>query len=333
MYIRMSSKNQNIQVIVEGITDIFAKLLQQVSGDSSKVKVSEVMKALDVTDIKYELETLITENMPKKAPSKEKKTKDPNAPKRPKSSYLFFCDEMRAQIKSDNPDFKAVEVTKELGRLWKELGEEDKKPYEKKAKKAKKNYDSQMESYVRPSEEELQALADAKPKRARKGSKEGKEKKESKKKDPNAPKRPSSAFIYFCKDMRQEAKDRVLEDNPAAKPSEVTKELGRMWKEDYADESDRKKWMKMAKKDKARYESEMEAYQPMTDEDQAPKAKRGPSKKAKKDDKEDRIEEVEDDEPKSPKGKKRGSKNEINIESLKANNPITEEDLFGDADE
>ena len=288
----MSSKNQNnIQVIVEGITDIFAKLLQQVAGESSKVKVSEVMKALDVTDVKSELETLITENMPKKVSSKEKKLKDPNAPKRPKSSYLFFCDEMRAQVKSDNPEFKAVDVTKELGRQWKELGEEEKKPFEKKAKKAKKNYESEMESYVRPSEEELQALADAKPKRSRKGSKE---KKESKKKDPNAPKRPSSAFIYFCKDMRQEAKDRVLEENPAAKPSEVTKELGRMWKEDYADESDRKKWMKLAKKDKTRYESEMEEYKPEVEEEQAPKAKRGrSSKKAEKGSKKQKLSNAE----------------------------------------
>lgn len=314
------------KIIVEGVVDIFSKFLNKHVSESGKDKV-KVSKLLDtLVDVQNEILKVVMDALPKGGKSKkttEKKLKDPNAPKRPKSSYLFFCDEMRAQVKSDNPEFKAVDVTKELGRQWKELGEEEKKPFEKKAKKAKKNYESEMESYVRPSEEELQALADAKPKRSRKGSKE---KKESKKKDPNAPKRPSSAFIYFCKDMRQEAKDRVLEENPAAKPSEVTKELGRMWKEDYADESDRKKWMKLAKKDKTRYESEMEEYKPEVEEEQAPKAKRGRSK-AKKDPQQD------EEEPKTPKNDKSSSKQMISIASLAANNPITEEELFGEDDE
>jgi hypothetical protein len=249
------------------------------------------MKALDVSDVKTEIETVVVNNMPKPTRAqKEKKLKDPNAPKRPRSSYLFFCDDKRAEVKGENPDFKAVDVTKQLGRMWKELSEEDKKPYEKQSKKAKKEYESQMESYVRPSEEELQELADSKPKRVRKGSKEKKESKNSKKKDPNAPKRPSSAFLYFCKDMREEAKAKVYEENSNAKPSDVTKELGRMWREDYADESDRSSWNKKAKKDKKRYEAEMEQYKPS--EDVTPKTKRGKSKEDKKESKNKDIETI-----------------------------------------
>jgi hypothetical protein len=50
--------------------------------------------------------------------STEKKVKDPNKPKRGKSSYLFFCADNREKVKKDleknGEDFKATDVTKEL---------------------------------------------------------------------------------------------------------------------------------------------------------------------------------------------------------------------------
>ena len=42
-------------------------------------------------------------------------------PKRAKSAYLFFCAGHRDQVKVDNPEMKATEITSELGRLWNEL--------------------------------------------------------------------------------------------------------------------------------------------------------------------------------------------------------------------
>ena len=78
------------------------------------------------------------------------------------------------------------------------------------------------------------------------------------KKDPNAPKRPRSSYIYFCNDKRSEIK----EANPEMSPQAMSKELGRMWSEDYADEEKRKKWNKLAAKDKTRYDTEMESYTP-----------------------------------------------------------------------
>ncbi len=46
------------------------------------------------------------------------KKKDPNAPKKPLSAYMFFCAEHREEVKTANPDFKATQITSELGRLW-----------------------------------------------------------------------------------------------------------------------------------------------------------------------------------------------------------------------
>ena len=46
------------------------------------------------------------------------KKKDPNAPKKPLSAYMFFCADHRDQIKKDNPEMKVTEVTSELGKVW-----------------------------------------------------------------------------------------------------------------------------------------------------------------------------------------------------------------------
>jgi hypothetical protein len=47
------------------------------------------------------------------------KNKDPNAPKRGKSAYLFFCTANREKVVKDmGKDAKATEITKELGVSW-----------------------------------------------------------------------------------------------------------------------------------------------------------------------------------------------------------------------
>jgi len=47
------------------------------------------------------------------------KVKDPNAPKRGKSAYIFFCTENRSVVQKDlGSDAKAVDVIKELGVRW-----------------------------------------------------------------------------------------------------------------------------------------------------------------------------------------------------------------------
>ncbi|TFK56245.1 HMG-box [Heliocybe sulcata] len=55
-----------------------------------------------------------------------KKVKDPNAPKRPPSSYLLFQNEVRKVIHQQNPNMPNSELLKEISRRWKELSPKDK---------------------------------------------------------------------------------------------------------------------------------------------------------------------------------------------------------------
>lgn len=52
---------------------------------------------------------------------KEKKAKDPDAPKRPASAYILFSNAKRAEVVKANPAAKLPEVAKILGGMWKAL--------------------------------------------------------------------------------------------------------------------------------------------------------------------------------------------------------------------
>jgi len=91
----------------------------------------------------------IDEPKPKKKGAKGKKAaKDPRKPKRAKSAYIYFCSAMRATVKAElGDDAKATEVTRALGARWKQLSDEEKKPYQESADEDKKRYAREMAEY------------------------------------------------------------------------------------------------------------------------------------------------------------------------------------------
>merc|ERR1711871_1843301 len=85
-----------------------------------------------------------------KSPSPEKKAKkkkDPNAPKGKSSAFIFFGSATRAEMKAAHSDWSLGDVGRELGKRWKELTEDDKKPYHDLAAKDAERYKTEMEAY------------------------------------------------------------------------------------------------------------------------------------------------------------------------------------------
>ena len=80
-------------------------------------------------------------------PLKIKKQQDPNMPKRPKTSFILYCDDHRKKVMKKNPKIKMGEVMKELSKMWKSCSESSKKKYVDLAKKAKEEYEEKMEEY------------------------------------------------------------------------------------------------------------------------------------------------------------------------------------------
>ena len=76
---------------------------------------------------------------------KVKKVKDPNAPKRALSAYMFFAKAERPNILKKHPNYSVTDVAKELGVRWKTI--KDKSKYQKEAAKDKARYEAEMKKY------------------------------------------------------------------------------------------------------------------------------------------------------------------------------------------
>lgn len=79
---------------------------------------------------------------------KFKKHKDKNLPKKPKTAFLFFCDEYRSVIKSENPECKMSDIMKLLGKKWQTgLSDTDKAKYFNQYNVAKATYVEVLDAY------------------------------------------------------------------------------------------------------------------------------------------------------------------------------------------
>lgn len=93
--------------------------------------------------------TLSEPNSKRAKTEKVKKSKDPNAPKRPLTAFFLFMDDFRKAYKEANPDSKGVKmVAKEAGEKWKLMTDEEKKPYTDKAAELKAEFNKTLETEI-----------------------------------------------------------------------------------------------------------------------------------------------------------------------------------------
>ena len=66
---------------------------------------------------------------------KEKKESESgeDKPKKKLSSYFYFMKEMRPKVVKSNEGFSVTEISKELGRMWKELSDSEKEEWKTRA--------------------------------------------------------------------------------------------------------------------------------------------------------------------------------------------------------
>mmetsp|Transcript_13869 Transcript_13869/g.15639 ORF Transcript_13869/g.15639 Transcript_13869/m.15639 type:complete len:400 (+) Transcript_13869:148-1347(+) len=58
-----------------------------------------------------------------------RRKKNPDAPKRPMSAFLYFSQDKRRMIKAANPDMRNTEVSRVLGDMWKKVKQEERDPH------------------------------------------------------------------------------------------------------------------------------------------------------------------------------------------------------------
>ena len=214
------------------------------TGKAKTINLEKLQELWQSEENQTKLTDVINTNMPEIKPLKPRKSKDPNAIKRPKSAYMYFSQEKRAQVKEENPDIKFTEVAKKLSELWKET--EDKSEWEKQATEDK-------ERYTKEKLEREPASGDKKPKR------------------------PKSAYIFFSQEMRPIVK----KDNPDFDFSDITREISRIWNEEYKNDPEKnEKWTDLASAEKELYDEAKKQWdEEHPDEVKVPKSKKGKSAK------------------------------------------------------
>jgi hypothetical protein len=71
-----------------------------------------------------------------------KKVKDASYVKRPLSSFMYYSQSVRADVKKATPAATFGEIGKQIGKQWKSLSEADKKPFAEMAVKDKVRYEA-----------------------------------------------------------------------------------------------------------------------------------------------------------------------------------------------
>ena len=178
--------------------------------------------------------------------------KDPNKPKRGRSSYILFCDDYRHIVKTKFPELTNKELTSKLAELWRELKQNNVpkfNEYEEKSLKEREIYKQQMQIYDSTLE---------KPKKSKK-PKEDKPKEEKIKEDKPKEKKikedkPKEKKIKEEKPKEKEEKviDKRFENYYNKKVSKTKKAHPDLSKEEI-DMKILKKWKKLSDEEKNEY--------------------------------------------------------------------------------
>lgn len=142
-------------------------------------------------------------------------------PKLPLNACVYFEVEQRSNVIKANPGMKFGAVTQQLAALWRGASDTQKAPYIERARRDSIRYNDDMARWKQQA------------KYARKPATRGRSGRPPTKKPKNtAPRKPASSFIYYVKDHRA----RVRKEHPKWTQGEISKELGRQWREDLSAE-------------------------------------------------------------------------------------------------
>lgn len=109
---------------------------------------------------------------PWQVPSKRSR-KDPSAPKRPMSAFLFYSQGKRAELKAENPGLKNTDISRLLGERWKQAPESERSPFIEREKKVRDVYNRDIAEWRKKKEEEEKAVREHRQKVAEQWIKSG----------------------------------------------------------------------------------------------------------------------------------------------------------------
>jgi len=199
--------------------------------------------------------------------------------KQPPNAFLIFNRNIRQKIKNENPDMSVSEISKRVSDAWKALPEEQKNKYYEEAKSLRKDFSNikrlsrdKKGRNMAPTPFNLPMANSAQSSTSSDGSTNMnylfptnlgmlpfpmgpiQKKRVRTPKDPTQPKHPSSAFIFFLREVRPQ----FTAKNPKSDLGTISKMVSAAWKELSPEE--KAKYVQKSEEDKKRYTIEMEMW-------------------------------------------------------------------------
>ncbi|KAJ0240879.1 High mobility group B protein 13 [Hirschfeldia incana] len=147
-YEQMAKKNKEIYLQeMEGY-----KRTKEEEAMSQKKEEEELMKlhkqeALQLLKKKEKTDNIIKMKKETTKNKKKNETVDPNKPKKPASSFFLFCKDARKSLAEEHPGINNSTLTAHISLKWKELGEEEREMYNRKAAELMEAYKKEVEEY------------------------------------------------------------------------------------------------------------------------------------------------------------------------------------------
>ena len=97
-----NANTKNMGAVLTALTSILSEIL---TGELKEKVATKAIAVLQSEDAQEKITTVLNENMPTKTVTKtrtstKKVKKDPLAPKKNRSSYIFFCLDKRSSVKN-----------------------------------------------------------------------------------------------------------------------------------------------------------------------------------------------------------------------------------------
>jgi hypothetical protein len=156
--------------------------------------------------------------------------------KRPKTGFMWFISENRADFLKKNPTAGITDVTKELSKVWRSLSESEKTVYEQKHGDDKVRYENERQEAYDKVKAEDQDFKESKPKK------------------------PLNAYLYFMKDDSMKETNKAEYQKMLAEGNNKSYLQFLSYKWDKIDPKDKVKYEKLSEEDNKRFQQEMIEY-------------------------------------------------------------------------
>ncbi|KAF8803922.1 HMG-box [Phlegmacium glaucopus] len=140
------------------IADIFAKIVQdsEYSPETAET-IHGITQVEPTTKGKRKAALSPEDGEGSKKRKRPIKPKDPNAPKRPASSYILFQNEVRKELKERHPELSNADLLSLISEQWKSMSDEQKETYNQAMKTAKAQYSEDKKAYDNRTPEQVDA--------------------------------------------------------------------------------------------------------------------------------------------------------------------------------